>query len=408
MGLYYVIQNLPPEENSRLRSIHVAAYAYCNDFDPNQGIDTILDPFFDELKQLECEEGVLIDLKGEPYTLRATLIAVPSDGEAAHEFTGLLAAGSNLFCRSCMVHRKEMHQNILAIGDERTPALHLQHLHEVQAEGVAAQKRTGVQRDCKLRTNCKYARVPEIATFDGMHDILKGIAPMEIKLALIAFRKKKFITVDCLNARIKSFQYGFQDVKNKPSANLSDKGLSVENGYGLHQSAAQTWCFLRVFAFLVRPDVPEDDPHLRLISLLKMMSEIIFSTSVSESDLLRLRALTKEHHELFFQLYPPTQQADMEEEQEIEDEAAVDDVDVQEENVPEQEIQNTRGRRPKKPKKIRPINKHHHVLHYEKMIRKFGSAVLYWCMRCVKYFLLFFSQWHALLIMIYSTSNHKL
>jgi hypothetical protein len=35
----------------------------------------------------------------------------------------------------------------------------------------------------------------------------------------------------------------------------------------------------------------------------------------------------------------------------------------------------------KKVKIVRPLQKHHHLLHYPDLIRKYGPIVLYWCMR---------------------------
>lgn len=55
-----------------------------------------------------------------------------------------------------------------------------------------------------------------------MHDILCGIGPMILKRVLhhyICITRK--FTVDYFNSKIASFQYGFVENKNKPSANFS-------------------------------------------------------------------------------------------------------------------------------------------------------------------------------------------
>lgn len=145
-----------------------------------------------------------------------------------------------------------------------------------------------------------------------------------------------------------------------------------------------------MFAFIVTPEVPLDNPHLKLMNLMKRFCEILFSSAVSENDLILLDSLIKGHHQVFFTLYPPTQagqQAAQVAEQGEGDEAEwgigieeVDDPqDEEEENeeLLEQPHNPPRNQqRKKKPKKIRPINKHHQLLHYAEMIRKYGAAFL--------------------------------
>ena len=140
MGISYLIQNLPPEENSRLRSIHVLAYVYkqdLSDSDDNMdyGPDIVLRAFFQELELLESEDGVIIMVKGEPYVLRATLITCAGDVLAAHELLRLAAPSSARFCLHCTVTRKGLHQNIFAMGEDRSKDVHLNHVEAVKTMG---------------------------------------------------------------------------------------------------------------------------------------------------------------------------------------------------------------------------------------------------------------------------------
>ncbi|KAE8739307.1 hypothetical protein FOCC_FOCC015197 [Frankliniella occidentalis] len=397
MGIYYLLQNLPPEENARLRAIHVAAYGYSADFEGEEDVDCILGEVCRELEMLQSEEGVLISVNDRPYPLHAVAIALAADTEGAHKLLGFLPASSNCFCRWCTVKRAEMHQNIFAMGEERTRALHEDHIKEVEARGKPAQKSTGVKRDCILRpVFTKLSQFPQLGVFDSMHDILKGIAAMEIKLSLHEICvKRKLIDVKLFNSRITSFPLAPQDVKNRPSANFTDDSLASQGSYTLSQTAAQTWCLLRMFVFLVSPNVPLDNSHIRLISLLKRLSEVIFSGDVTEENIEMLENLIYEHHRLFFELYPPPNvennpdqnQGGTEDEENDWNENLVDDPQdvnpAQEDTVNEEE---NSGEPPnkkikKKKKVIRPINKHHQILHYPSMIRRYGPAQNYWCMR---------------------------
>ena len=56
--------------------------------------------------------------------------------------------------------------------------------------------------------------------------------------------------------------------------------------------------------------------------------------------------------------------------------AAGEEIEIAEDAAPTQ-------RRKKKDRVVRPINKHHHILHYVELIKKWGPTALYWCMRWV-------------------------
>lgn len=83
---------------------------------------------------------------------------------------------------------------------------------------------------------------------DIMHDILEGVAPLEVKLMLRHFiYEEKLMTLEQLNDRISSFHYRYSNVKNKPSVivNLRCSESAVK------QTASQMWCLLLVLPFLI-------------------------------------------------------------------------------------------------------------------------------------------------------------
>ena len=51
---------------------------------------------------------------------------------------------------------------------------------------------------------------------DIMHDILEGVAVVELKCMLMKFSQTYNLSLAVLNDRIDHFPYGFPDVKNKP------------------------------------------------------------------------------------------------------------------------------------------------------------------------------------------------
>ncbi|KAK3914286.1 Isethionate sulfite-lyase [Frankliniella fusca] len=383
----FVIHNLPPEENARLRSIHLSSYSYREDLPEDESVDALLAPFFNELDQLESEEGVSIQVNNAPFTLRATLTAFAADDLGAHELLGLGSPSLNRFCTLCLITRHEFHSNIFAMGAMRTKEMHRRNVEELNRRGAAfALASSGVKRDSILTRRSKYTEFPAAMIKDPMHDLLRGIAPMEVKLVLHELCiAQKYFSIEDFNAQLKSFNYGIADMKNKPSPNITKSSLQKPMSYVMHQTAAQTWCLIRVFPFIVRrkfPKVPQNCPHVSLIVLLKRLCDIIFSDDISENDLILLEELIHQHHTLFVTLYPLTvfqepeipQHGNQVDEDFLEDEEEVD-------NPSSQVCGSTgTGSTRKTQSVVRPLQKHHSLVHYPELIRKFGPIVLYWCM----------------------------
>lgn len=117
--------------------------------------------------------------------------------------------------------------------------------------------KTGVKEDSCLN-QLRYFHVTENISVDIMHNILEGIAPLEVKLMLQhLIYEEKMITLEQLNDWIASFQYGYGNVKNKPSVIL--KLRSSDNA--IKQTASQMWCLLLALSFLLGDLVDRKNQH---------------------------------------------------------------------------------------------------------------------------------------------------
>ena len=70
---------------------------------------------------------------------------------------------------------------------------------------------------------------------DAMHDILEGVAPLEIKLLLSRFIKDNLFKLDVLNGRLVSFNYGYTET-DRPVPIMS-RALQSDNS--IRASASQ-------------------------------------------------------------------------------------------------------------------------------------------------------------------------
>lgn len=153
---YYTIQNLPPQINSELSSIHVLVM--CSDADVKKyGFKKILAPFLEELKDLESENGVVIETDEGNYVLRASIAAFCGDGLAVHDVFNFLSPSANYFCRMCMYSRNDLHSENLQPRQQRTKALYDQHLARLKRTNYSDESKTatGIRGECCLNDSSR-------------------------------------------------------------------------------------------------------------------------------------------------------------------------------------------------------------------------------------------------------------
>ena len=151
---------------------------------------------------------------------------------------------------------------------------------------------TGVKRDSILN-QLNFYHVTDNVVPDIMHDNLEGIGPLEMKLVLTSLIEGHHVTLEKLNYRITSFDYGFSDRQNKPSV-ISRHDLRNVDG-SMRQSAAQMWFLLRMLPLLLGDLVPEDDKEWNLLLLLLSIMEIAFSPSLTLPAIAYLRKIIEDN-----------------------------------------------------------------------------------------------------------------
>ena len=137
-----------------------------------------------------------------------------------------------------------------------------------------------------------------------MHDILEGVGKMEVKLVLSHLMHDNCFGLVMLNARIRSFNYGFTDRKNKPSEIVTS--ALREKDSTLNNSAAQMWCLLRLLPLLIGDKIPRGHVHWALLMKLRDVMDIVFARAITEGMCHFLRFLIENHHSHFKKLFPNT------------------------------------------------------------------------------------------------------
>ncbi|XP_065655080.1 uncharacterized protein LOC136081591 [Hydra vulgaris] len=180
----------------------------------------------------------------------------------------------------------------------------------------------------------KYYHMAKNDTGDIMHDILEGIAPLEIKLVLYIFiYVQHLFDLNLLNNRLRHFPYGLTLQDKKPS--LITENRLKDNSSLLGQRSSQTMTLLIVLPLLIGDKVPSNSEHWKLLLLLLKILNNVFSPVVHKFDMTYLAALISDHNTLFKNLFPNK-------------------------NL---------------------MYKHHRLTHYPSLILKNGPFARMWCMR---------------------------
>lgn len=145
-------------------------------------------------------------------------------------------------------------------------------LHENNPSG------TGVREESVLN-DLHFFHVTDNVAPDIMHNILERVGSDEVKLILNSLTEEKHLSLDTLNYRITSFDYGFCDKRNQPSP-ISRGDLRNLDG-GMRQSAAQMWCLIRLLPLMIGDLIPHCNRYWNLLLLLLQCMEFIFSRSVT-------------------------------------------------------------------------------------------------------------------------------
>ena len=323
-AVYFCLRNIPARFNSSLENIHLCLLFNSIDREV-YGFNSIFKPLLEDLNILETR-GVEVQIHGKNSLLHGTLCLFTADNLACHSVGGFFESFSaNRFCHICLVHK----QNAQHIFNDDLVELRNRDNYSQHVE-LNNPPLTGIKEDSCLNS-LNFFHITDNVCGDVMHDVLEGVALLELKLMLRHFvYDEQLFTEDQLNSRIAGFDYGLNNMKSKPSAIIHLR--TSENP--IRQNASQMWCLLLFLPFLIGDFIDEGNKHWQLFILLRQICDIIFAPVATKGLAMLLKQLVIDHHTLFKSLYD------------------------------------------------RPlIPKHHFMTHYWRMMVYFGPLGKLWCMR---------------------------
>lgn len=300
--IFFTLANIKPCFRSQLKVMNLALVATTPIIE-KYGLDRILEPFISDLNLLTTT-GITVEINGSPMLFKGALLAFLADNLASNDLGGFKKSFSFSYrwCRTCLVTAESLLDGFVSTDYElRTLDSHLKHIESINGAASSHYSKTyGINRKSALLTVNYFSFFGGGLPHDAMHDLLEGIAPLEIK-NLLHFHIciNKSFTLAEYNDRLINFNYGYSDT-DKPIPILS-RILNSEQG--LKSSASEMLTLLRILPFLVADRIPENDEHWKCFLFLRKVADIILCPVVSESIAASLTFLIKEHHSLFVHLY---------------------------------------------------------------------------------------------------------
>lgn len=140
--------------------------------------------------------------------------------------------------------------------------------------------------------------VTQNSAVDSMHDVAEGVCHLDMIFIINDCISCAYFTLDELNARITTYQYGHVDSSSKPPTILPSH---LQNNR-LKMSASQTLCFVKNFGLLIGDRVPNNANSWELYKLLRQILNVVLAKSISPSCPNLLRYLVQQHHKLYINL----------------------------------------------------------------------------------------------------------
>lgn len=322
--VYFQFESLPSNLNSKLENIFLTLCYHTGDV-KLFGWDNVLRPLILELQRLEsC--GMTLTVNDEIVNFKVVVSCVTGDNLFLNSILGFTESfSSNYPCRHCKLHRN----NFQNVHVEQTELIRtaFQYDSDVIANSV---KDSGIKFPSPLNV-LKYFHAAENFVQDIMHDVLEGICKYDVKLVISHVVKLEGMSLDRLNGLVANFSYGKHDITNKP-VSLSEIALKSDM---LPLSASQMWCLTRILSLAVGFHVPRDDKIWALYLQLRNVLDIVFAPVISSDELILLGVQIEEYLQMHVDCFP--------------DESLK--------------------------------NKHHHLVHYPRLMREVGPLYPLWCMR---------------------------
>lgn len=288
-AVYFQVKNLPSKYLSKLSSIYLVAL--CNPDDLKQeytNFNNILDLILKEVKILESD-GIVLK---ENIKLKGTICNMAFDNLGGNTCLGFAESfNANYFCRICETPKEICQTLTYEIPSYlRTEESYNQILSNIQNKKFDLTMSKGIKLFCSLN-NLKYFHITRNISVNLDHDLNEGIIPFTLRKLFVHCITMSLMSLNELENRICSHNYGYLNRKNIPSILCIDKK-------NLNQNASQLYCLATNIPFILSHLKCELREVWPVVSTLLQVMQIIYSRVITEDEVKRLQTLIQKHLEL--------------------------------------------------------------------------------------------------------------
>ncbi|KAB0790662.1 hypothetical protein PPYR_14888, partial [Photinus pyralis] len=229
------------------------------------GNSAIFQILIDELIFLQSV-GILIDINGQGERIYFALGLVLGDNLGLHSLLGMVESFSATYhCRFCLATKN--HCKNLCKEDVnllRTKSWYDEHIKPDTLD-------LGIKEIC-IFNQINGFHFSENYAVDIMHDVLEGVCNYVMTAILQKFiLDLKLFSLEILNYRIKTFNFGIHDINRPPRINR--ESLNTK----LRMSASEMLSFCRYFGLIIGDMIPRNNHIWQTYLLLKKLLDIILS-----------------------------------------------------------------------------------------------------------------------------------
>lgn len=294
-ALYTLIGCLPPDISSQLTSIIFTGLICSKDMSACSNED-VFQYLIKELNYLRTN-GIPIFVDNKPIRLYFQLVLVLGDNLGVNDmFDFVTSFKDSPFCRACSAT-----SDIWKIQPTERKDL----LRTPQNYRLDLLKNS--PKDTGLKSNSVFNKVRNFhvstnVAFDVMHDFLHGVANYVLRGIINKFIfEKGYFTVQTLNSRITSFDFGPNKELNPPPVIYINH---LKNKLSIKCSAAEMLTLIRFFGIIIGDLIKDpDDEYWALYKILRKILDIILSPRVIKAYVIELEQLVKELCTLYLKTF---------------------------------------------------------------------------------------------------------
>ena len=296
-GIYFVLGNLRPKHRSKLHVIQLAILCKAS-LVKKYGFAEILQPLIHDLKTL-AEYGVQVEVNGESMSFKGCVTYLSGDNLACHSLGGYFESFiARRPCRYCRVTKDILRTAVnVDIFPMRTRSSYDRNTTLVEADSSLA-------RTYGIKNRSPLNELPHFHVIDGLppdlaHDLFEGVVPEILTHIICHFAREGLYTLDDLNQKLESFPYEGSDKTNKPLPMSTTVAA-----FTVKQTAAQTWCLLRLLPLLLGDMVPKGDPVWTVLLTLLECVDLICSEQQTRGSVAYLTVLVEQFLESYMHHFP--------------------------------------------------------------------------------------------------------